>query len=81
MEIFNKSITSFLRKDVKAANETIDSVSKLETKCKEINKLALKQKGEHVISIGYVVESIRRIGEYSGDISENVINHLTGEEK
>jgi len=81
LEIFNKSITSFLRRDVKAANETIDSVSKLETKCEEINKLALKQKGEHVISIGYVVESIRRIGEYSSDISENVINHLTGEEK
>jgi phosphate uptake regulator len=81
LEIFNKSITSFLRRDVKAANDTIDSVSKLETKCKEINKLALKQKGEHVISIGYVVESIRRIGEYSSDISENVINHLTGEEK
>jgi phosphate uptake regulator len=81
LEIFNKSITSFLRRDVKAANDTIDSVSKLETKCKEINKLALKQKGEHVISIGYVVESIRRIGEYSSDISENVINHLTGVEK
>ena len=81
LEIFNKSITSFLRRDIKAANETIDSVSKLETKCEEINELALKQKGEYVISISYVVESIRRIGEYSSDISENVINHLTGEEK
>jgi len=81
MNIFNKSITSFLRKDVKSANETIDSVSKLETKCREINNLALKQKGEYQISLGYFVESIRRIGEYSADISENVINYLIGEEK
>jgi phosphate uptake regulator len=81
MNIFNKSITSFLRKDVKSANETIDSVQKLEIKCKEINRLALKQKGEYIISLGYFVESIRRIGEYSADISENVINHLIGEDK
>ena len=81
LDIFNKSITSFLRRDVKLANSTIESVKKLETKCQEINKLILKQKGEFVISLGYVVESIRRIGEYSSDISENVINYLIGEEK
>jgi phosphate uptake regulator len=81
LDIFNKSISSFLRRDVKLANETIESVEKLETRCKEINKLALKQTGEFIISLGYVVESIRRIGEYSSDISENVINHLIGEEK
>jgi len=81
LDIFNKSITSFLRKDVKSANETIESVSKLETKCKEINRLALEKKGESVVSIGYIVDSIRRIGDYSSDISENVINYLTGEEK
>jgi phosphate uptake regulator len=81
LDIFNKSITSFLRKDVKSANDTIELVAKLETKCKEINKFALKQKGEYIISLGYAVESIRRIGEYSADISENVINHLVGVEK
>lgn len=81
LDIFNKSITSFLRRDVKLANGTIESVQKLETKCQEINKLILKQKGEFVISLGYVVESIRRIGEYSSDISENVINYIIGEEK
>jgi len=81
LDLFNKSITSFLRRDVKTANDTIESVEKLEIKCKEINKLALKQKGEFVISLGYIVESIRRIGDYSADISENVINHLIGEKK
>jgi phosphate uptake regulator len=81
LDIFNKSITSFLRRDVKLANDTIESVKKLETNCKDLNKIALKQKGEFVISLGYIVESIRRIGEYSADISENAINHLIGVEK
>jgi phosphate uptake regulator len=79
LDIFNKSITSFLRRDVETANETIELIKKLEIKLKEINKLALNQKGEYVISLGYIVESIRRIGEYSADISENVINHVMGE--
>jgi len=43
--------------------------------------MALKQKGEIAISIGYIVESIRRIGEYAEDISETAINYLILEEK
>jgi len=81
INLFDMSITSFLRKDVKSANETIEIVTKLESKCKELNKILLKQKGDYVISIGYIIDSIRRIGDYSSDISENVINYLTGEEK
>jgi len=80
-DIFNKSIVSFFRKDLQASNDNIESVAKLESLCEEINALALKQKGIVAISVGYIVESIRRIGEYAEDISENVINYLVGEEK
>jgi hypothetical protein len=34
-----------------------------------------------LILIGYIIESIRRIGEYAEDFSENVINYLVGEEQ
>lgn len=81
LDIFNKSIGAFFRKDIRESNENIDSVAKLERLCEEINTLALKQKGIIAISIGYIVESIRRIGEYGVDISENVINYLINEEK
>ena len=37
--------------------------------------------GVTAISIGYIVESIRRVGEYAEDISEIVINYLVGTEK
>jgi phosphate uptake regulator len=81
LDIFNKSISSFFKKDINASNENIESVLTLETVCEEINTLALQQKGIMALSVGYVVESIRRTGEYSEDISETVINYLVSAEK
>ena len=81
LDIFNNSIGSFYRKDIHASNKNIESVHKLEVLCKEINELASKKDGAVAISIGYIVESIRRIGEYAEDISEIAINYLVGEEK
>ena len=73
--IFSKSIAAFFRKDLQAANENIESVKKIEKLCKEINTFALQEKGVTVISIGHIVDSIRRVGEYAEDISETVINY------
>ena len=64
---------------MQAANENIQSVKRLESLCEEINALALQQKGVTALSVGYIVESIRRIGEYAEDISETAINYLVGE--
>jgi phosphate uptake regulator len=76
IDIFNKSINSFSKKDIKAANDNIETVKKLVKECEGINNLIIKQNPSLTISLGYIVESIRRIGEYSEDISETVINHL-----
>ncbi|KYK25172.1 PhoU family transcriptional regulator [Thermoplasmatales archaeon SM1-50] len=81
LDIFNKSISSFFQKDIHASNETIESVITLESACEEINTHVLQQKGIIAVSVGYVVESIRRTGEYSQDISETVINYLVGTEQ
>lgn len=76
LEIFNDSIQSLFKKRMSASNKCIESIPKLVAECEKINKLALSQKGIVAISIGNIVESIRRAGEYSGDIAESVINHL-----
>ncbi len=81
LDIFNKSMSSFFKNDIKTSNEIMDSVAKLEMLCEEINSIALKQKSIVAIHVGYIVESIRRIGEYAEDISENVINYLVTEKK
>ena len=75
-DIFNKSINSFFKKDITESNKNIEEVYKLEKFCDEINSMALKQEGSKSLTIGYITDSIRRIAEYSQDISENVINYL-----
>jgi phosphate uptake regulator len=80
LTLFNQSINSFFRKDIKNSNETIESVTKFEEMCEQINTLVLEQEGSIALSVGYIVESIQRIGEYSQDISETVINYVIGSE-
>ncbi len=79
LDIYNKSIGAFFRRDLHAANKNIESVKKLEMLCKDISTLALQEKGVTAISIGYIAESIRRVGEYAEDISETVIDYIMGE--
>ncbi len=81
ISIFSKSMESFFKRDLRSSNENIESVQRLESQCESINNLALQQKGGTAMAIGYIVESIRRTGEYSRDICENVINYLVGQEK
>jgi hypothetical protein len=43
--------------------------------------MVLKQDTFVAIRVGYIAESIRRTGEYAGDISETVINLLMENEQ
>ena len=45
LDIFNKSIRAFFRRDFQAANDNIELVKKLEKLCIELNTLALQEKG------------------------------------
>jgi len=75
LDILSKSFESHFKKNIKKANDNIDSVDKLLEKCEEINNKVLNL-GIEAIPVVYIVESIRRTGEYSGDISELTINYL-----
>jgi phosphate uptake regulator len=81
LENFNRSVISFFNTDIKDANRNIESIQALETICGDINNLVLKQDTLVAIHVGYIAESIRRAGEYAGDISETVINMLMESEQ
>ena len=66
--------------DMKEAHRNIESITALETICGEINNMVLKQDTLIALNIAYISESIRRAGEYAGDISETVINLLVEDE-
>ncbi len=76
MEIFTESIDSWIRKDIKNANRNIENVRELVKYCEEISESALREKGIMAVSLNSIIESIRRTGEYSADLSEMAINYL-----
>ena len=76
--IFEKSIRSFFDHNLKEANDIINDSLKFEDRCSEINKKALDYKAPVAIPIVSISDSMRRVGNYSSDICENVINYVTG---
>jgi phosphate uptake regulator len=80
LEIFDRSIVSFFNADMKEAHRNIESITALENICGDINNMVLKQDALVALNIAYISESIRRAGEYAGDISETVINLLVEDE-
>jgi phosphate uptake regulator len=80
LSLFDKSIVLFFKGDLRGSHANIEQVKKLEDLCEEINNLVMEKDMEGAVFLRYITESIRRSGEYAGDISETVINYLVGEE-
>ena len=77
--IFDQSMVSFFNNDMKKAHRNIESVQELESLCEEIDNLVLKEETSDAIAFGHITESVKRVGEYAADISENSINYLVEE--
>jgi len=80
LRIFDRSIVSFFQSDIMASHRNIESINELDEACEQINSLSMTMGTPLAISLHYIAESIRRCGEYSGDISETVINYLVEEQ-
>jgi phosphate uptake regulator len=72
----SNSIEAWNKRDIKSANHNIESVKALTSYCERINDAAMGIRGEAAIALSYVSESLRRTGEYAGDLSELLINQL-----
>jgi len=81
MGLYTKSITSFFRKNLESANENIENITELSEQCEKLNTMTLKLDAKIAVHVGNIIESIQRIGDYSEDISEHVINYIISEEK
>ena len=80
LNIFSLSMEAFHTGDIEKANATLQMVRDLECKIRDINTGVLQIEAVAAIPAGQIADSIRRIGEYSGDICESVINHIVGQE-
>jgi len=79
IDILSKSMEAWNKRDIRSANSNIECVSDLVAQCESINDHAMSIRGEAAIALSYVSESIRRTGEYAGDISELLIDQLIDE--
>lgn len=79
VDLIDQNLQARMNKDIKMANENIEAVSNLIEVCEGIS---IKPGENHVkasIATSYIVESIRRAGEYAGDISELIMNNVINE--
>ncbi|MGQ4876072.1 MAG: PhoU domain-containing protein [Promethearchaeia archaeon] len=75
LKLLTISLDAWLQKNMKLANENIESINKLLDFCEIIiNKT--ENNYHNLVEIGYIIESIKRTGEYAADISEIIINNL-----
>ncbi len=79
-DIFERSMHAFHEEDLARANETIALVNKLNQRCRKISTRAMDFDAEIAINIVHIADSIRRIGDYSADICESLINYIIQKE-
>lgn len=70
------SLDAWLQKDIALANKNIDDIKELIKLCETITFEPSNNDIDISIPISYIVESIRRTGEYAADICEVIINSL-----
>ena len=74
LNTFEKSVEAFFTHDLKKANQTIETIHKLEDNFSFINDEIMNLPVILAVPVRNITDSIRRSGEYSADIAENVIN-------
>jgi phosphate uptake regulator len=79
MNLLTNSLDAWLQKDINLANANIESIKDLISECEGVSFNPNHDSVESYIAISYIVESIRRTGEYAGDISETIINNIVKE--
>lgn len=77
--LFDQALKSLFSQDLEGANETLKHVSHLEKQARALNEEAMRFDAATATAIVSLSDSIKRTGEYSGDICETVINHLINE--
>jgi phosphate uptake regulator len=76
LSILKKSVEAWFEEDIEKANANVNSLPNFVLQCERTSHIIMKVKGQHSIFLSNILESIRRTGEYSGDISELVVNNL-----
>ncbi|MFA6803112.1 MAG: phosphate uptake regulator PhoU [Candidatus Methanomethylophilaceae archaeon] len=78
-KLYGRALDTFIKKDLDDANDCIEETLKVVDLCRQMNRYAVGMSAEKIVPINMVVSSMRRICEYSIDISELAINAMMAE--
>ena len=80
INILTDGVDAFFEQNIESSNDNIKKGKDLIGRCEKIMNQILAKRGSVALPLSGIVESILRIGEYSTDLSEYVIDYLIGEE-
>jgi len=80
LSILDGAFRALMARDVDLANEAVDLGAALEKLADGLTHRVSAHKGEELLGLGSIVDSIRRTGGYATDIAETAINHTLSQE-
>ena len=75
LRVFERGVEALFTHDPEKANRMIESIHQLEENYALMNQEILSLPTSVAVPVRNMIDSIRRTGEYSADIAENVINY------
>ncbi len=81
LSVLEAAFSALMAGDVAAANEAVDRAKALGGTLDGLTHRVAAHKGEELLALGEVLDSIRRTGGYAADIAEIAINHVLAREE
>lgn len=76
LDILDQAFTALMAGDVDAANGAVDRLASVDKQVDALTHRVASYRGEELLALGSIVDSIRRAGGYATDIAETAINHV-----
>lgn len=76
VEVFDQSVEAFFGADIDELNTVIDTIELNVQECDRLTEEVSRWGEEGDVSLGYIIESIRRASSYARNIAEAAMNHL-----
>ena len=73
--IFDKAFSALASQDIDLANEAIDARNPLQKMIDGLSHHVAARKGEELLALAMIVDSVGRAGSYATDIAEIAINN------
>ncbi len=80
LSILDDAFRALMGKDADLANAAVDRADGLQKLVDALTHRVATRKGEELLALGAIVDSIHRTGGYATDIAETAINHVLSQE-